>query len=141
MVMGKRGPKPGRADGFHFTRSGYLRGRHGDRLVMQHRIVWEAAHGPIPAKMSVHHVNGNPGDNRLENLALVDAATHKRLHGGCELRDGVWWKPCLGCGEIKPVDREHWYLTKEGWPNYGRCRKCHIRRVVADKQARRAGVK
>jgi hypothetical protein len=44
------------------------------------------------------------------------------------------------CGELKPIDAEHWYLTKQGWPLYGRCRPCHIRRVVADKQRRRAKI-
>jgi hypothetical protein len=28
-------------------------------------------------------------------------------------------------------------MSKEGWPLYGRCRPCHIARVVLDKQERK----
>ena len=132
--MGKRDPKPRRADGCHVTKKGYLRGIFDGRLRLAHDVEWERANGPIPAGMQVHHINENKTDNRIENLELVDATTHKRLHSGCELRDGIWWKPCRKCGNMKPIDRDHWYLSREGWPQYGRCRKCHIR-IVCQKRA------
>lgn len=34
-----------------------------------HRLVLEAFVGPCPAGMECRHLNGNPSDNRLENLA------------------------------------------------------------------------
>ncbi len=34
-----------------------------------HRIVWEIFNGPIPDGMIIDHLNGNPWDNRIENLA------------------------------------------------------------------------
>ncbi len=135
--MGKRGPKPVRPDGYHVTRTGYLRANINGRLRLAHIIEWERHNGPVPPGWQVHHVNEDKQDNRIENLQLVDPTTHKRLHGGCELRDGVWWKPCGDCGERKPVTVEHWYFTREGWPSYGRCRPCHIKHVVEAKRARR----
>lgn len=134
--MGQRGPKPKRADGFHVTRKGYLRKQTSSGLKLGHVIAYEAANGPVPAGYQLHHVNGDKQDNRLANLILVDPTTHKRIHSGCELRDGEWWKPCRPCGQLKPVGREHWYLSREGWPLYGRCRACHIGIVVKAKQMR-----
>ena len=135
--MGKRGPKPARPDGLHVTAKGYLRGNFDGRMRLQHVVVWEHAYGPIPAGWHLHHVNGDKQDNRITNLRLVTATEHKRTHSGCELRDGVWWKPCHVCGDFKPVGEADWYLSREGWPLYGRCRPCHITKVVHDKRVRR----
>jgi hypothetical protein len=137
--MGQRGPKPKRADGFHVTRKGYLRRSTTATggLKLGHVIAWESANGPVPDGYQIHHWNGDKQDNALTNLALVDALTHKRIHSGCQLRDGEWWKPCGVCGEFKPVGAPDWYLSPEGWPLYGRCRPCHIRKVVESKQLRR----
>ena len=35
------------------------------------RELWQEAHGIIPKGYVVHNLNGNQGDNRLENLAAV----------------------------------------------------------------------
>jgi hypothetical protein len=142
--MGKHGRKSKHASGVGYTtEKGYHRLSVWDsetksvRVVMAHVWAWEQQHGPIPEGYQIHHRNGDKQDNRLENLEIVDPTTHKRLHNGCELRAGIWWKPCPVCGEFKPIDAEHWYLSKEGWPLYGKCRPCHIARVVRDKQERR----
>ena len=105
---------------------------------MAHVVEWERHNGPVPNGYQVHHDNRDKQDNRIGNLRLVDATTHKRLHGGCELRDGQWWKPCSVCGELKPVTPDYWYIDRNGWPLYGRCRPCHISIVVAKKRERRS---
>ena len=42
----------------------------GER-VLEHRWVWEQAHGAIPPHGIIHHVDGNKTNNRLENLTLI----------------------------------------------------------------------
>ena len=107
------------------------------RLRMEHVLVWESFNGPIPPGYQIHHLDDDRLNNRPENLACISATAHKRLHGGCVWRDGEWWKPCNLCGKSKPIGKADWYLSREGWPLYGRCRPCHIARVVVDKRARK----
>lgn len=53
---------------------GYPQKRAGGTTVRVHRLVWEQAHGPIPAGMVIDHINGDKRDNRLENLRLASKA-------------------------------------------------------------------
>lgn len=136
--MGKRGPKSSHPSGYgHTTKKGYHRIYYEGRNQLAHDVVWERVHGPIPDGHRVHHRDGDKQNNVIENLELVSHLTHKRLHSGCELRNGVWWKPCGVCGEFKPVTEEHWYFTKEGWVGHGRCKPCHIRKVTEAAKAKR----
>lgn len=52
-----------------------------------HRVLYEEAHGPISAGMHVHHVDGDPLNNALDNLALVTAAEHAAEHWTPERAD------------------------------------------------------
>lgn len=84
-------------------------------------------------------MNGEKQDNRPENLILIDPLTHKRTDSRHYRRDvwGDWERLCGICEEWKPADRDHFYTNPDGWILYGRCRPCHIERVVKDKKRRR----
>lgn len=60
--------------------------RTGIRWVKQAWVVWVQAHGPIPKNSSgrsydIHHVNGDPLDDRLENLQCLTRGEHCDFHG------------------------------------------------------------
>lgn len=53
-----------------------------------HRLVLLSFIGPCPDGMEVAHLNGNPSDNRLENLKYCshkDNESHKKAHGTCPI--------------------------------------------------------
>jgi hypothetical protein len=112
------------------TAKGYVR----KNRVMMHRIVWEKHNGPIPDGFEIHHIDEDKENNDISNLELVDTLTHKRIHSGCKLIDGEWWKPCRKCGEMKKVSTDY-YERKDGISS--RCKQCSIEGAVRDKQRRR----
>lgn len=48
------------------------------KQVRAHRVVWMAAHGPIPKGMMIDHINRVRDDNRIENLRLVSALGNRQ---------------------------------------------------------------
>ena len=59
---------------------GYIEVRIGGKRVLEHRLVYEAEHGPIPKGQLVHHLNGIKDDNRPENLVAMDRSEHHKNH-------------------------------------------------------------
>jgi len=44
------------------------------RSISVHRLVWDAFNGPIPEGLVIRHIDSNPSNNKLSNLAI---GTHK----------------------------------------------------------------
>ena len=54
---------------------------HKGGRVMEHIVVWERANGKyVPDGYCVHHINGDKGDNRIENLCLMTISEHTAFH-------------------------------------------------------------
>ena len=45
-----------------------------------HIWLWEYAYGPVPHGYHVHHIDGRRTNNSLNNLQLLSAVDHVRLH-------------------------------------------------------------
>lgn len=44
------------------------------------RKTWEKANGKIPQDFIIHHIDGNPENNNIENLKMLHYTEHNRLH-------------------------------------------------------------
>lgn len=82
-----------------FTRSRLI-WRNGKK-VRAHRWIMEQHLGrPLQPDEQVHHVNGNPLDNRIENLQVLSAKAHMRLHK--QIYSDM--KVCVNCGKEYQVN-------------------------------------
>jgi hypothetical protein len=76
------------------------------RWPFEHRVIWEAAHGPIPHGHYIHHINSVRTDNRLENLALCTSNSEhfRKYHHALSVEHG---KHIGRSGKSKPKSPEH----------------------------------
>ena len=52
-----------------------------DKLpVLCHRLVWTLANGRIPSEHEIHHVDGDPINNAIDNLAMLPKWIHRIIH-------------------------------------------------------------
>lgn len=65
--------KVGQEIGTEYAR-GYRRVSFGGKMYAVHRIIWTMFNGEIPKSIHVDHINGDPADNRIENLRLASTS-------------------------------------------------------------------
>ena len=94
--------------------------KKGKRL---HRAVWEYHHGEIPKGYHVHHKDEDRTNNSIDNLQLLEAKKHERLHGADERR-----KEKSKENIKKAIDAaKAWHGTKEGFEFHSR----HVKEMWA----------
>ena len=82
----------------YFTRKQY-NGKGKCKKVYLHRVIWEDAHGPIPWDCVIHHEDGNPLNNNLENLQCVPEYLHYRTFHREARNRKTTEVSCLYCGQ------------------------------------------
>jgi endogenous inhibitor of DNA gyrase (YacG/DUF329 family) len=70
-----------RSDRVYFTPGAWDKARGVGRL---HEEIWKAANGPIPEGHHIHHLDHDPLNNDLSNLACLSEAEHHSHHGNAE---------------------------------------------------------
>lgn len=45
-----------------------------------YKLVYQLFVGPIPKRYDVHHIDGNPLNDRIDNLVLITHAEHTKIH-------------------------------------------------------------
>jgi hypothetical protein len=76
------------------------------RYVYKHSVVMCELLGlqGLPEGMHVHHIDGDKANNSAENLALVTASGHRRLHAQSPLRRlSLWELHRCGTSRLRPT--------------------------------------
>ena len=90
ILIAKSGPKKGMRTG-HATSKGYRKVRVFGTPRFEHRVIWKLIHGNDPDV--IDHINGDRGDNRVENLRSVSISQNARFarrHRGASNYKGVY---------------------------------------------------
>lgn len=100
------------ADRPYFT-PGQADKRRGARYL--HQDVWAAQHGPVPEGHDVHHQDGNPLNNNLDNLVLMESGAHQALHAAERHASGWYVTPekLAHMARIRPLAAA-WHSTEAG---------------------------
>lgn len=56
---------------------GYSRINSKGKLYLCHRLVWELFNGPLLEGQNIDHIDGNPKNNRIENLRICNQTQNR----------------------------------------------------------------
>lgn len=104
----------------HFGRKFYLNKRLGywyscdNDLVRAHRWVWMQYFGEIPNGYHIHHKDKDKSNNSIDNLEMLEASAHHRLHAKEVANDPIKMQKLRQHSEkIRPL-ASAWHSSEEG---------------------------
>lgn len=53
--------------------------KHGSKMYLAHRFIWECFNDIIPDGMCIHHIDNDKVNNHIDNLQMVTDAENRRL--------------------------------------------------------------
>lgn len=80
---------------------------------LMHRYVWAFYNGDIPEDCDIHHKDGDPSNNNIENLECLPKTAHKRLHADTLSEDKREWYRVNLQEKARPKAIE-WHKSEEG---------------------------
>jgi hypothetical protein len=85
-------------------------------------------------KEEIHHIDGNPLNNKLNNLLVCAHKEHRRLHSGWIKKNNKWFKKCTFCKQSKEVNKENFYVynRKKEYREYysSHCKECSSKKAL-----------
>ena len=77
-----------------------------------HRDVWIFHNGEIPKGFHIHHIDGNPSNNDISNLQLLEGRIHLKMEGKKRVKENPQWiKDFQSKGILKAKE---WHKSEEG---------------------------
>ena len=86
-----------------------------------HIYVWERVYGKKPKGHHLHHRDFNKKNYHIDNLELLTASEHSRLHYGWTKKDNKWWKACKDCKKVLSIEN---FYTRGALTPSNRCKEC-----------------
>lgn len=83
------------------------------KVLLLHRCIWEDYNGPIPEGCHIHHIDGNPLNNSISNLACLSVSDHAHAHPWSDERRQATADRMRGDSWIQDICRE-WHASPEG---------------------------
>lgn len=131
-----QGTHPGRMLNPKVDDKGYYQVGIGGRTMRVHRLVLAAFVGPSP--MLGRHLDGNPKNNRLDNLRYgtpLENSADRIIHGRHRLNGRLERTHCRHGHEYTP---ENTIIKREARKRpYRQCRECHRRMRLESRQRKR----